>query len=167
MQHAEPWLRGPIEGTHPVIAHLFYTFTQAREELAHWTAGLTTEQVWSSHAGLPPLGFHLRHITGSVSRLTAYLEGRQLSEPQLVFLRAEQTPGAALDELLAAVEHQFAETEHAVQRIPLSEFTSPRYVGRKQLPTTVAGLIIHLSEHTQRHLGQAILTAKVLRSGAE
>jgi len=38
-----------------------------------------------------------------------------------------------------------------------------RGVGRKALPTTVIGLIVHLAEHTQRHLGQAITTIKTLR----
>jgi len=36
-------------------------------------------------------------------------------------------------------------------------------VGRRKLPTTVVGLLIHLAEHTQRHLGQAITTAKFLK----
>ena len=38
-----------------------------------------------------------------------------------------------------------------------------RFVGRKQLPTTVLGLLVHIAEHTQRHLGQAITIAKVVR----
>jgi hypothetical protein len=37
----------------------------------------------------------------------------------------------------------------------------PRAVGRKQLPTTVIGLLIHIAEHTQRHVGQAIAAAKL------
>jgi uncharacterized damage-inducible protein DinB len=37
-----------------------------------------------------------------------------------------------------------------------------RTVGRKRLPTTVIGLLTHIAEHTQRHVGQAIVTAKAL-----
>ena len=39
----------------------------------------------------------------------------------------------------------------------------PRWVGKKRLPTTLAGLLIHTAEHTQRHVGQLIVTVRVLR----
>jgi len=35
-------------------------------------------------------------------------------------------------------------------------------VGRAMLPSTVGGLLIHCAEHTQRHVGQAVTTAKVV-----
>jgi uncharacterized damage-inducible protein DinB len=38
-----------------------------------------------------------------------------------------------------------------------------RDVGRRGLPTTVGGLLVHCAEHTQRHMGQAITTAKFVR----
>jgi hypothetical protein len=38
----------------------------------------------------------------------------------------------------------------------------PRYIGKKRLPSTVLGLLVHVAEHTQRHLGQAITTAKLV-----
>jgi uncharacterized damage-inducible protein DinB len=42
------------------------------------------------------------------------------------------------------------------------EFDQSRYVGRKRMPTTVGGLLVHVAEHTQRHVGQAITTARIL-----
>jgi len=30
------------------------------------------------------------------------------------------------------------------------------------LPTTVGGLLVHVADHTQRHVGQAVTTAKVI-----
>ena len=39
-----------------------------------------------------------------------------------------------------------------------------RGVGRAGLPSTVLGLLFHLAEHAQRHTGQAIATAKVVRA---
>ena len=39
-----------------------------------------------------------------------------------------------------------------------------RGVGKKQLPTSVGGLLVHVADHTQRHVGQAVITAKVLVS---
>ena len=43
-----------------------------------------------------------------------------------------------------------------------------RGIGRRQLPTTVGGLLIHCAEHTSRHVGQAVTTAKLVtaRGGA-
>jgi uncharacterized damage-inducible protein DinB len=38
-----------------------------------------------------------------------------------------------------------------------------RRVGRAQLPSTVIGLLFHAAEHTQRHVGQLVTTAKVVR----
>ena len=157
----EPWLRGPIEGLPPIAAHLIYTFTQCREEIALHTVGLT--DVWRAHPPLAPVGFHLAHIAGSVSRLTTYLRGEQLQPAQLVRLKEEKIPGRTLTELLSAMDDEFLATEVLVRGIGAGTYTEPRYVGRQLLPTTVGGLIIHLSEHTQRHLGQAILTAKLAR----
>jgi hypothetical protein len=47
-----------------------------------------------------------------------------------------------------------------VRGIDLGILTEPRYVGRKMLPSTVIGLLTHIAEHTQRHVGQAITTAR-------
>ena len=40
-----------------------------------------------------------------------------------------------------------------------------RPVGRAGLPSTVLGLLFHVAEHTQRHTGQVIATAKAVREG--
>jgi len=37
-----------------------------------------------------------------------------------------------------------------------------RGVGRKQLPTSVGGLLVHVADHTQRHVGQAVTTTKIV-----
>jgi uncharacterized damage-inducible protein DinB len=40
----------------------------------------------------------------------------------------------------------------------------PRFVGRKRLPTSVGGLLVHVADHTQRHTGQMVTTAKLVRA---
>ena len=45
-----------------------------------------------------------------------------------------------------------------------ASLTSARGVGRAQLPSTVLGLLAHAAEHTQRHLGQLLVTVRVLKS---
>jgi uncharacterized damage-inducible protein DinB len=161
----EPWLRGPIEGVDPTIAPLLRSLEQAREDLAKFTAGLSTEQVWARPHGLAPLGFQLRHIAGSTDRLTTYLEGKQLTAEQIATMKAEMEPGASLEELLAAIDASFRHTEEVAKTLAPAEFAAFRGVGRKNLPTTVIGLIVHIAEHTQRHVGQAIAAAKLARAG--
>ena len=100
----EPWMRGPIDGLEPLVAPVFYSFTQVREELAHYTEGLTTEQVWRQVNSLPTLGFHLRHIAGSVDRLMTYLTEGEISPEQIAQLKSEGQPGASLHELLAGID---------------------------------------------------------------
>jgi hypothetical protein len=68
--------------------------------------------------------------------------------------------------LLAAVERTFAATEGRLRTIDPATIHEVRYIGRKRLPTTVLGLLVHIAEHTQRHLGQAITTAKMVRERA-
>lgn len=154
-------MRGPLEGVDPLVQPVFFCFQQVREDLARHTAGLTAEQVWARPSGLPALGFHLRHIAGSVERLTAYLMEESLTAEQLAFLAVESEPGASLDELLAGVYDALTAAEQRLQTIDPASIHEPRAIGRRRLPTTVLGLLVHLAEHTQRHLGQAITTAKL------
>ncbi len=160
----EPWLRGPIPGISPLIAPVLYAFQQAREDLAKYTDGLTVDQIWARPFGLAPVGFHLRHIAGSVDRLTTYLLGAQLSETQMAALRTEMEPGESLEKLLTSVNEALAQAEERVRSIDPATLAELRVVGRQRLPTTVIGLLVHIAEHTQRHVGQAIGAAKLARA---
>jgi steroid delta-isomerase-like uncharacterized protein len=157
-------MRGPLPGVHPFVANLFYTFTQAREELTAALDGLSGEEVWSRPYGLASIGFHVRHMGGAAERLGVYLRGGQLSEEQLKDMRAESDAGAGTEELLAGLRARQEQVEELVKQIDLAELTQPREVGRKRLPSTAIGLIVHIAEHTQRHLGQAITMAKLVRN---
>jgi hypothetical protein len=162
----EPWMRGPIEGVPTLLAPILYSFQQAREDLTRYTEGLTTEQIWATPYGFGSAGFHLRHIAGSTDRLTTYLEGSQLSGTQLDFLKQEHDPGAPREELLDSMNTVFERAEAVVRALNVSELEAPREIGRKKLPTTVVGLLTHIAEHTQRHVGQAISAAKLARAEA-
>jgi len=162
-QQPEAWLRGPIPGMPDAAMPLFFTFAQVREDLRRSTAGLATEDVWRKIGNIAPLGFHLRHIGGSVDRLLTYLEDRQLSGSQLEALKQELSPGAGIEELLSGLDASFRDAETRLRNLRFDSLQAPRYVGRKRLPTTVMGLLVHIAEHTQRHLGQAITTARLLQ----
>jgi hypothetical protein len=161
----ESWLRGPVEGTHPAVGAVLHSFQQAREDLAGWTEDLGVDELWVRPAGLTPVGGHIRHIAGSIDRLSTYLQGRQLSEQQLQQLKREMEPGASRSELFEELESVLRRVEGLCRALDPGVFSEAREVGRKRLPTTVIGLLVHLSEHTQRHVGQAIVTAKLVRAG--
>lgn len=163
----EAWLRGPLAGVPPAVMPLFFTFTQVREDLERHTTGLTTGDVWRKIGDAAPLGFHLRHIPGSVDRLLTYLEERSLSEEQLRELKQELSPGADLTTLLSEMRTRLDNAERRLKNLSFDNMHAPRYIGRKRLPTTVLGLLVHIAEHTQRHLGQAVTTAKLLKSAAQ
>lgn len=142
---------------------VFFTFAQVREDLAKHTQGLTRQDVWRSLHGAASLGFHIKHIAGSVDRLSTYLAEGQLNETQMRFMREEGEPNADLGDLLRLVDSALHKCEEQLKKVDPATLYDARGVGRKALPTTVLGLLVHLAEHTQRHLGQAITTIKMLR----
>jgi uncharacterized damage-inducible protein DinB len=144
-----------------LITPVLYAFQQAREDLGQYTHTLTPDQLWAAPHGFASVGFHIRHIAGSTERLATYLEGRELTPTQLLALEAESQPGTATrDELMMLLDAAFRYAESVVRGIDAETLAQPRYVGRKKMPSTVIGLLTHIAEHTQRHVGQAITTAR-------
>ncbi len=152
-------MRGPIPGVDALLAPLLRSLEQAREDLIYHTRGLTAGQLWWSAHGVPPVA--LKHIAGSVERLLAYLEGRQLTEAELAAYRAEKEPGGGREELFAALDAAFAKAERVVRSLDPARLAEARAVGRRALPTTAIGLLTHIAEHTQRHVGAAICAARL------
>lgn len=155
-------MRGPIEGVHPLLAPVFYSFQMAREDLEKYTAGLPPARIWATPHGLASVGFHILHIAGSTDRLMTYLQGRELAAAQLDAMAVEKSPGEpSRDQLLAALNQAFRDAEAVIRATDPAILAEARTVGRKRLPTTVIGLLTHIAEHTQRHVGQAIVAAKL------
>jgi uncharacterized damage-inducible protein DinB len=86
-----------------------------------------------------------------------------LSDDQIATLKRESEPGETLTELLADIDAKLSDAERRIRTIDPAALQEPRYIGKKRLPSTVLGLLVHVAEHTQRHLGQAITTAKLAR----
>ncbi len=158
----EPWLRGPLPGISPLVANLFYSFEQAREELGEVLNGLSLEEIWTRPHDLAPVGFHVRHMGGATERLGSYLKGDGLTAEQLADLKREGEAGATGAELIEELRKRQKDLERYVSAMKPGEFEEPREVGRAKLPSTAIGLIVHIAEHSQRHLGQAITTAKLV-----
>jgi uncharacterized damage-inducible protein DinB len=165
MDQPEPWLRGPIEGVEAAVMPVFFSFAQVREDLARYVTGLTPEQLWRKTSS-GSIGFHLQHLAGSVDRLTTYLMGNQLSPMQLHVLKAESEGDANAAALLAYVEDALRDSERRLRVLDPASLYEARSVGRRAFPTTVLGLMVHLAEHTQRHLGQVITLCKAAQSPA-
>src|SRR5215471_19636335 len=112
--------------------------SRSREDLAQYTAPLTTDQLWATPFGLASAGFHIDHIAGSTDRLITYLVGRQLSPLQMAVLQNEGGPARPTrEELLSTLGKVFEASESVVRSISPDMLAESRTVGRKHLPTTV------------------------------
>lgn len=158
----EPWLRGTLTEVPAEPRAVLHALELAREDIARWCGSLPEEELHVRPHGLASVAFHLRHIAGSLDRLLTYAEGNLLSESQLKTLAAEMLPEGSKAEIMAGFEGGVRDAERRIRAIDAASWPEPRGVGRKKLPTTVAGLLIHCADHTQRHVGQAITTAKLL-----
>ena len=158
----EPWLRGTLTDVAPVQRAVLHSLELAREDLEKWCDGLSDDEINYRPGGIAPVAFHLRHITRSADRLLTYAEGNQLSQEQINLMKGELDPGAMKNELLAELVVGFMKSARRIRTFKEEELNHTRSVGRKQLPTTVGGLLVHVADHTQRHVGQAITTAKVV-----
>lgn len=158
----EPWLRGTLTDVPAVPRAVLHALELAGEDLHKWCRGLTDIQLNARPAGLAPVAFHLRHIARSLDRLLTYAEGAALTESQIAAINTEMESGATSQELLAELDASLGRSAVRVRRLAAGDLAAPRTVGKRQLPTTLGGLLIHVADHTQRHVGQAITTAKLV-----
>jgi uncharacterized damage-inducible protein DinB len=158
----EPWLRGTLTEVDAVRRQVLHAFELAAEDVERWCAGLSDEEMNASPFGVAPVAFHLRHIARSLDRLLTYAEGKGLSGAQMDALRSEMAGGAVAEEVLGEARAGLGEARRRVLMISSGSYEEVRGVGREKLPTTVGGLLVHCAEHTQRHVGQAVTTAKVV-----
>jgi hypothetical protein len=158
----EPWLRGTLTEFPAEQRAILHALELAREDVVQWCGPLAGEEMHARPHELVSVAFQLRHIAGSLDRLLTYAEGNLLGAAQLKTLAAEMRPEGSKEQILVEFESGVNDAERRIRAIDLAEWHQPREVGRRKLPTTVAGLLIHCAEHTQRHVGQAITTAKVV-----
>jgi len=164
MSKPEAWLRGPVDGVPPLLQPVAHSLIQSREEVEALLAPLAAEEIWRTRGTAASVGFHVRHALGSLDRLLTYARGAPLSDAQLQVLKLESLPDPdlAADDLIvgfaAGVERALAQ----MRETNPATLTDERLVGRARLASTVIGLLVHAAEHTQRHVGQAASTWKLL-----
>lgn len=162
--YIEPWLSGSYTDVPAVPRAVLHALDLALDDITKWVDGLTDAEVHSAPLGLTPIAFHLRHIVGATDRILTYAEGGQLSPEQLTALKSESVGNEPLAVLLANLEISFTDATARIRNLATANFNAPRFVGRKQLPTTLGGALIHVADHTQRHVGQVVSTAKLLKA---
>ncbi|MDT0685076.1 DinB family protein [Autumnicola psychrophila] len=163
----EVWLRGPVPGIPALLQPAAHALLQSKEEVFKYTKGFSEDLLLEKPAGRASVGFHLQHITGVLDRMLTYAEGKLLSEDQFEFLgrEGEPTENRNLANLTTDFANKVDEALEVFKATPEAILTEKRTVGRKKLPSTVLGLYFHAAEHSQRHVGQMLVTISVLKTG--
>ncbi|MDT7855735.1 DinB family protein [Rubrivirga sp. S365] len=143
------------------VAH---ALVQAREEVPEYVADVGGAALWARPAGRASVGFHLQHLAGVLDRLLTYARGEALSDAQLAALDSEGEPRPALTTgaLVAAFEDAVDRALAQIRATDPATLLDARAVGRDRIPSTALGLLVHAAEHTQRHVGQLLVTAAVV-----
>jgi uncharacterized damage-inducible protein DinB len=159
----EPWLRGTHAEMPAPIRAVVHALELCREEIDQHCGALSDENLNARPARVAPIAFHLRHIVRTLDRLLTYAEGQQLSAEQLAALKTELDPGAMRDDLVAEFHSGLDAALMRIRAFSGADLEQARAVGRKALPTSVGGLLVHCADHTQRHTGQAVTTATIVQ----
>lgn len=159
----EPWLRGTHAEMPATIRAVVHALELCREDLTQHCGSLSDAALNARPADVAPIAFHLRHIVRTLDRLLTYAEGQQLNAEQLAKLKAELDPGATRDDVFAEFHSGLDAAVVRLRKFAAADLEQSRAVGRKALPTSVGGLLVHCADHTQRHTGQAVTTAKIVQ----
>ncbi len=158
-------MRGAIPGYPALLQPVVHSLLQSLEEVQRHIASVDPERLWARPHGAASAGYHVGHAAGSLDRLLTYARGEQLSAAQFAALKQEGEPDMAPDAAIRLADEFARAIERGLAQVSeTSEWTlgEPRAVGRAQLPSTVLGLLFHAAEHTQRHMGQMVITLKIV-----
>lgn len=164
----EAWLRGPVAGVPDLLQPAAHSLVDGVDDVEKALERFDGARLWERPGGVASIGFHLRHIPGSIDRLLTYARGDTLTGAQLRALSMEAEAGASPPALPTLLAELRAARDTALDQYRVTDpaaLLHRRTVGRKALPTTVLGLLFHVAEHTRRHAGQVIATAGVLSAG--
>lgn len=161
----EPWLSGPVPGIITDLQPAAHMLLDARADLQRVVSPLPEALIWERPGGAASIAFHLLHLAGSADRLLTYAAGQPLSEAQRAALAIEKdpaSPGETGPQFLARAVTTIDRALDVLKQTSREDLNTPRAVGRQMLPSNVRGLLFHVAEHTQRHTGQVVTTAKIL-----
>ncbi|MDO6810206.1 DinB family protein [Zobellia galactanivorans] len=166
MQNPKPevWLRGPIPEIPALLQPAAHALLQSCEEIERYLIDFPQDKLWTKVAGRASVGFHLQHITGVLDRMMSYARAESLSEEQFSYLSKEgqADEGRTVIQLVSAFQEKTQEALSLFKTLDEDTLREVRSVGRKKLPSTTLGLLFHAAEHSQRHVGQLLVTKSVL-----
>ncbi len=122
------------------------------------------DKLFERPAGLASAGFHLKHIRGVIDRLFTYADDKGLTDEQFTYQQSEAEETGTVNELVQNIEQQVAAALEALKNVDEAMLTQFRGVGRKKLPSTMIGVLVHAAEHTMRHTGQLFVTTAILKA---
>lgn len=162
----EYWLRGPLEGIPALLQPAAHALLQSNKEIGDYLKDFPEQLLWQKLEGRASVGFHIQHMTGVLDRMITYAKGESLTQAQFEYLKNEGDPknGSTLKKVILTFTQQVEKTLQYFRTLSEDTLREPRTVGRKKLPSTVLGLLFHAGEHSQRHVGQLLVTASVLKS---
>ncbi len=166
----EVWLRGPLPVIPPLLQPVAHALMQAREEVDALMKDFDPELLDTPPAGLATARFHLQHMTGVLDRLFTYARGEMLSGTQLEYLKNEgkrQEGEPTVEALVKLFNQQVEAALDQLRNTDEGTLTEVRGVGRAQVPSTVMGLLFHSAEHTMRHLGQLLVTVRIVSAESD
>lgn len=165
MSNQEYWLRGPVDGVIPLLQPVAHSLLQARDDVTGAIAPLSAAQLWTGPGEAAPIGYHVKHLAGSLDRLLTYARGEQLSPGQIAALKLEsfvEDPPSDAAHLTALLQARIESALAQVTRTGEGDLLVERRVGRQRLPSNTLGLLFHAAEHATRHAGQIITTARIV-----
>ncbi|MCR9227804.1 MAG: DinB family protein [Flavobacteriaceae bacterium] len=162
----EYWLSGPIPDVPALLQPAAHALLQSVREVKVHVSDFPEDRLWEKPFDRASVGFHLRHLTGVLDRLLTYAKEETLTDAQFQYLKnetnGENAPSS--QELTADFQTKVDQALDYFKTIPETTLTDQRFVGRKKLPTTMIGLLFHAAEHSQRHVGQLLVTVSVLKN---
>ena len=165
-QNLEVWMRGPIAGLIPLLQPIAHAILQAREEVNLMMINFPDALIWERPSGVASVAFHLQHLSGVVDRIFTYANNQILNEDQLeqLALESDSTQYLTVKGLLTRFNNQVNKALTQLKNTEEKTLLEFRGVGRKQIPSNQLGLLFHAAEHTQRHVGQLLVTIRILKN---
>lgn len=164
----EVWLRGPVANIPALLQPVAHALLQAREEVNEMLAGFPESHLWDKPVGAASVAFHLQHLKGVLDRLFTYAKNKPLDENQQYYLSVEGNQvenNTSIQQLLQSFNEQVDKALEDLSITNEQTLLEERRVGRAQLPSSVLGLLVHSAEHSMRHVGQLLVTVKVIKGG--
>ena len=162
----EAWLRGPMPGMPALLNPAAHALQHALEDAKGALDGLPPDLLWRRPGEAASVGYHVCHLIGALDRLLTYARGEPLTATQLQAMAGEDEPGDPPTDgarLGADLNAAIGRALDQLRTTPEASLLEARGVGRRHVPSTVIGLIFHAAEHSARHAGQAVTTAKIVR----